>query len=120
MNTQTTKTETNAFSKPLHVGRPNLGDKKRFLARVSEMFDRNWLTNDGPFVQEFEKRVAEYVGTKHCIAVCNATIGLELTIRAAGLKGEVIVPAFTFVATAHALQWQEIHPGILRHRPPDS
>ncbi len=99
-----------AFAAPLYVGRPNLGDKERFLARVSEMFDRNWLTNAGPFVQEFELRIAEKVGVKHCIAMCNATVALEIAIRAAALKGEVIVPAFTFVATAHALQWQEITP----------
>ena len=44
------------------------------------------------------------------IAVCNATIGLEITIRALGMTGEVIAPSFTFIATAHALQWQEITP----------
>lgn len=49
-------------------------------------------------------------GVKHCIAVCNATVAMEIAIRAAGLSGEVIIPSFTFVATAHALQWQEITP----------
>jgi dTDP-4-amino-4,6-dideoxygalactose transaminase len=48
--------------------------------------------------------------SKHCIAMCNATVALEIAIRAAGLKGEVLVPSFTFIATAHALQWQEITP----------
>ena len=57
-----------------------------------------------------EQRLAEYLGVRHCIAMCNATVALEILIRAAGLEGEVIVPAFTFVATAHALQWQEITP----------
>jgi dTDP-4-amino-4,6-dideoxygalactose transaminase len=61
-------------------------------------------------VQEFERRIAEFVGVKHCIVMCNATIALEIAIRAAGLEGEVIVPSFTFIATAHALQWQEITP----------
>ena len=42
--------------------------------------------------------------------MCNATISLEIAIRALGLTGEVIVPSFTFVATAHSLQWQEITP----------
>src|SRR4030067_2600282 len=44
------------------------------------------------------------------LAICNATIALEITIRALGMTGEVIVPSFTFIATAHALQWQEITP----------
>lgn len=59
---------------------------------------------------ELEKRVADLVGVRHCVAMCNATVGLEIAIRAAGLHGEVIVPSYTFIATAHALQWQEITP----------
>jgi len=61
-------------------------------------------------VQQFERQLCAYLGVKHCIVMCNATIALEITIRALGLKGEVIVPSFTFIATAHALQWQEITP----------
>lgn len=98
------------FSQPLHVGRPNIGNQERFLARVNDMLERRWVTNAGPFVKEFEQRIAEMVGVKHCIAMCNATVALEIAIRAAGLKGEVIVPAYTFIATAHALQWQGITP----------
>lgn len=98
------------FDEVLHVGRPNIGDRERFLTRVNDMLDRRWLTNDGPFAQELEKKLAEYLGVKHCIAMCNATIALEITTRALNLHGEVIVPSFTFVASAHALQWQEITP----------
>jgi dTDP-4-amino-4,6-dideoxygalactose transaminase len=98
------------FAEPLHVGRPNLGDRDRLFSRFNEMLDRNWLTNAGPFVQEFEKRVADLTGVKHCIAMCNATVALEITARALNLTGEVIIPSFTFVATAHALQWQKITP----------
>ncbi len=99
-----------AFSEELHVGRPNTGDRERFLERINGMFDRRWFSNKGPFVREFEQRVAEFLGVKHCVAMCNATIALEIASRALGLHGEVIVPSFTFVATAHALQWQEITP----------
>lgn len=99
-----------AFSAPLHVGRPNVGDEARFQARVNDMIARRWFTNDGPLVREFEARIAELCGVRHCIAMCNATIALEIASRALDLRGEVIVPAYTFVATAHALQWQEITP----------
>ncbi|HZL35530.1 MAG TPA: DegT/DnrJ/EryC1/StrS family aminotransferase [Tepidisphaeraceae bacterium] len=99
-----------AFAQPVHVGRPNVGDRKKLLARFEEILDRNVLTNDGPCVRDFEARVAELAGVKHCVACCNATIALEIASRALGLTGEVIVPSFTFVATAHALQWQEITP----------
>ena len=99
-----------AFETSLHVGRPNIGVRDALLARITDALDRHWLTNNGPFVQEFEQRVAKLLEVKHCIAMCNATVALEIATRALGLKGEVIVPSFTFIATAHALQWQEITP----------
>jgi dTDP-4-amino-4,6-dideoxygalactose transaminase len=99
-----------AFKEVLHVGRPNLGNRASFSERVNDILDRRWLTNGGRYVQEFEARIAALVGVDHCVAVCNATVALEIAIRALGMKGEVIVPSFTFVATAHALQWQEITP----------
>lgn len=94
-----------AYVEPLHVGRPNVGDKEAILARIAGILERRWLTNDGPCVRELEQRIAERVGVKHCICVCNGTVGLELLVRALGLAGEVIVPSFTFVATAHAVSW---------------
>jgi dTDP-4-amino-4,6-dideoxygalactose transaminase len=99
-----------AFKDALHVGRPNVGDRKRFDERVTDILDRRWLTNGGRYVQEFEQRVADLAGVEHCVAMCNATVALEIATRALGMTGEVIVPSFTFIATAHALQWQEITP----------
>jgi len=98
------------FAEQLHVGRPNIGDRERFLARMNDILDRRWLSNRGEYVIELERRICELVGVRNCVLVCNGTIGLELLVRALGLRGEVIVPSFTFVATAHALQWQEITP----------
>lgn len=99
-----------AFDEPLHVGRPNIVNREAFLRGVGEILDRHWLTNNGPVVQEFERRMAGYLGVKHCVAMCNGTIALEIAIRALGLDGEVIVPSWTFVATAHSLYWQGITP----------
>ena len=107
------------FNNKLHVGRPNLGDRQKLIDRINELLDRNWLTNRGPFVREFEQKVAEIVGVKHCIAMCNGTVALEITIRALELQGEVIIPSFTFIATAHALQWQEITPVFCDINPKD-
>jgi dTDP-4-amino-4,6-dideoxygalactose transaminase len=98
------------FDEQLHVGRPNIGDRTALMTRINDLLDRRWLTNHGPFVEEFEQRLADFLGVKNCIAMCNATVALEITIRALGLHGEVILPSFTFIATAHALQWQEITP----------
>jgi len=99
-----------AFAEPLHVGRPNIGNPELFLRLTREMLDRRWLTNNGPLVLELEQRVASYLGVKHCVAMCNGTIALEIAIRALGMGGEVIVPSYTFIATAHALHWQGIAP----------
>lgn len=98
------------FGEPVHVGRPNTGDRTTFITRIEAMLDRKWLTNNGPLVQEFEQRVARDLGVRHCVAMCNGTIALEIAIRALGLTGEVIVPSWTFIATAHALAWQGITP----------
>ncbi|MBM4459798.1 MAG: dTDP-4-dehydro-6-deoxyglucose aminotransferase [Chloroflexi bacterium] len=99
-----------AFEMPLHVGRPNIGDRQQFMASVGQILDNRWLTNFGPFVGQFERELCRFLGVKHCLTVCNATIGLEIAARALGLAGEVIVPAFTFIATAHSLHWQGITP----------
>lgn len=99
-----------AFTEHLHVGRPNIPDKRRVMELLEGVLDRRWLTNNGPCVLELEQRLAEYLGVKHVLAMCNATVGLEIAIRAAELTGEVIIPSYTFIATAHALQWQQITP----------
>jgi dTDP-4-amino-4,6-dideoxygalactose transaminase len=99
-----------AFNETLHVGRPNIGNREQLFHSFNQILDNRWLTNNGPFVQEFEAKAAQLLGVKHCIAMCNATIALEIVIRGLGLTGEVIVPSFTFIATAHCLQWQEITP----------
>ena len=99
-----------AFQNKLHVGRPNIGNRERLLERINSLLDRRWLSNDGPYVQQLEQSIEDMIGVKHCIAMCNGTVALEIAIRALELTGEVIVPSMTFVATAHALQWQEITP----------
>ena len=99
-----------AFSEPLHVGRPNVGDTERVLERIRGALDRRWLTNNGPLVREVEERIGKLTGVRRCIAVGNATSGLQLVARALELKGEVIVPSWTFVGTAQALSWIGLEP----------
>jgi dTDP-4-amino-4,6-dideoxygalactose transaminase len=99
-----------AFEEKLFVGRPNIGNRQRFMEMVNDILDRRWLTNDGKYVKQFEQRMADMLGAKHCITMCNGTIALEIVTRALGFTGEVLVPSFTFIATAHSLQWQQITP----------
>src|SRR4029077_1205543 len=93
-------------------GRPNIGDKGRLLHRMAEVLDRRWLTNQGPCVEEFEHQLRQLLGVSHCESLCNATDGLQLAMRAMGMSDEVIVPAFTFIATAHAVQWLGLPPAF--------
>ena len=99
-----------AFAEPLHVGRPYIGDRRRYHELIDDMLDRGWLTNDGPLLRDFERRIAAHLGVRHVVAMCNGTIALEIAIRGLGLTGEVIVPSYTFIATAHAVHWQGLTP----------
>ena len=98
------------FNHEIHIGRPNTGRREILLKRINHLLDRRWLTNNGPFVQAFERKIEACTGVKHCVAVSNGTVALELMIRALGLSGEVIVPSFTFISTVHALQWHGLTP----------
>lgn len=99
-----------AFDEILHVGRPNIGSRDAFIQYVDQIFDNRWLSNNGQMVQELERKIAEYHNVKNCVAMCNGTVALEIAIRALELEGEVILPSYTFIATAHALSWQAITP----------
>jgi len=99
-----------AFVHKRHVGQPNIGDREKLIARINNILDARWLTNDGACVQQFEREIADLVGARHCITMCNGTLALEAAIRVLGMQGEVLLPSFTFIATAHALQLQGVVP----------
>ncbi|HEU5104455.1 MAG TPA: DegT/DnrJ/EryC1/StrS family aminotransferase [Solirubrobacterales bacterium] len=99
-----------AFAEPLHVGRPNIGDREQVLRMIGEALEDRWLSNSGSKLVAFESRLSESLGGLHCVATCNATMGLQITLRALGVSGEVILPAFTFVASAHAVAWERLRP----------
>ncbi len=104
--------ERPAFDQPQCVGKPiveaDLFDAYR--RRMEGVFERGFFTNDGPLVRELEKEIAKRHDTRHCVLVCNATIAQMLVLKALELTGEIILPSFTFVATAHACLWQNATP----------
>lgn len=86
------------------VGKPKIYNEALFLKRVQEVLDSSWFTNGGKFVLELEKRLADLLGASHCIAVANATLGLELSLKALQTnKSQVITQSFTFPGTATAI-----------------
>ena len=94
----------------LQVGQPNVGDRELFNQLVDQIFEQRRFSNNGPLVRALESKICEYLDVQHCILVCNATVGLQIACHALELTGEVIMPAYTFVATPHAVQWQGLRP----------
>ena len=100
---------TPVFFEKLPVARPPAGRPAEVAALVTPILESGVLTN-GPYVRRLEQRAADYLDVRDCIAVSSCTAGLMLVIRALGLSGEVIVPSFTFAATAHAVSWNGLRP----------
>lgn len=82
----------------------------RYEAAFRDIFERQYYTNHGPLAQTLEHRLSAMLGVRHAICVSNATIGLMMLGEALGLRGKVITPAFTFIATAQALTWVGLEP----------
>lgn len=98
------------FQEPRHVGTPHIPDRQTLHDSLSTILDARRLSNNGPFVQRLEQKLAEESNCRHAIAMANATLALQLLFRARNLQGDVIMPAFTFVATAHAATWESLTP----------
>jgi dTDP-4-amino-4,6-dideoxygalactose transaminase len=94
----------------LVVGKPNLPHLGDFNRYAEKIFESGRLTNNGPLVRELESRIEDYLCVKHCVLVANGTLGLQIAAKALGLTGEVIMPGWTFVATAHAMNWIGLKP----------
>ena len=82
---------------------------------VKECLDTNWVSSAGPFVDRFERDMAQYLGLPHAVATVNGTAALHVALLAAGVTAgdEVLLPAFTFVATANAVAYCGAHPVFL-------
>lgn len=89
--------------------RPTLPDLKELLPGLKKSFRLGQITNASN-VRKFEEMAADYLGVRYCVAVSSCTTGLILTHKCIGLKGEVIVPSFTFHATVHSLIWNNLTP----------
>lgn len=98
------------FTTPLHVNRPNAGSRETFDRLVDGAWNNRMFTNNGPISSELEKQLADYLGVRNCVLTANGTLAMALVLQALGIRGEVILPSFTFVSTAHVLEWAGIRP----------
>lgn len=97
------------FPDGLPLMRPTLTDVPGLTRRLSEILESGNLTN-GPTVRELEELVEARLGVRHVVAVSSCTSGLMLTLRALNVRGPVVMPSFTFSATAHAAAWAGAEP----------
>lgn len=99
-----------AIENPIYVTQPNLPPLEEFIPYLETIWDNKILTNAGPFHQQLEAALCQYLGVKHLSLFTNGTIALVTALQALGIHGEVITTPYSFVATAHALKWNGIEP----------
>lgn len=98
-----------SFPDGLPFVRPATPPLEKVMARLAPSYERGVLT-DGPLGRELEEQVAAQLGVEHVVAVSTCTAGLMLVLRVLELEGSVVMPSFTFSATAHAAAWNGLRP----------
>lgn len=97
-------------NKPVYVTEPVLPPIDEFKKLIDEIWESKWLTNNGKFHQEFEAKLAEYLGVKYVSLFSNGTLALITALQVLRITGEVITTPYSFVASTHALHWNGIKP----------
>jgi dTDP-4-amino-4,6-dideoxygalactose transaminase len=95
---------------PITVTQPHLPALEDFIPYLEQIWGNKWLTNNGPFHQQLEQALCEYLGVKHLALFANGTLALITALQALRITGEVITTPYSFVATAHSLLWNGIKP----------
>lgn len=96
--------------RPIYVTQPSLPPLNEFLPYLEKIWDSKILTNGGSFHQQLELALRDYLGVDHIALFANGTIALLTALKALGISGEVITTPYTFVATSHALKWNDLKP----------
>lgn len=92
------------------VTKPFLPPKEEVYARLDDVWQRQWLTNNGPLVNELELKLKEYLNVPHMLYLTNGTVALQIAIKSLALKGEIITTPFTYVATTSSILWEGCKP----------
>jgi dTDP-4-amino-4,6-dideoxygalactose transaminase len=98
------------IERPIYVTQPALPPLEEYTEYLKKIWGNKILTNNGPFHKEFEQALAEYLGVKYISLFANGTLALVTALQALHITGEVITTPFSFVATTHALWWNNIKP----------
>lgn len=97
-------------NKPIYVTQPTLPTLEELLPYLQQIWDSKIVTNGGPFHEQLEQALCDYLGVKYIALFTNGTIGLVTALQALRVSGEVITTPYSFVATAHSLLWNGIRP----------
>lgn len=97
-------------NQPIYVTQPHLPPLEEFIPYLQQIWDKKILTNGGPFHQQLEQALCEFLGVKYISLFTNGTIALVTALQALRIAGEVITTPYSFVATSHALLWNGIKP----------
>lgn len=100
----------NRLKSPIYVTQPDLPPLDEFTEYLKKIWKNKILTNNGPFHQQFEQALADYLGVKYISVFSNGTLALVTALQALRITGEVITTPFSFVATTHSLWWNNIKP----------
>jgi dTDP-4-amino-4,6-dideoxygalactose transaminase len=92
------------------VTRPYLPSLAKYTKYLDGVYERCWLTNNGPLVQELTRRLEARLGVSNLLLVANGTLALQIAFRALNITGAAVTSPFTFIATASALKWEGIKP----------
>lgn len=98
------------MKKNIYVTQPTLPPLEEFIPYLQKIWDNKILTNGGPFHQQLEKDMCEYLGVEHICLFTNGTVALVTALQALRITGEVITTPYSFVATSHSLLWNGIKP----------
>ncbi len=102
--------DTLESARPIYVTQPFLPPLEEFIPYLEKIWESKRLTNGGPFHQQLEAALCEFLGVKHIALFTNGTIALVTALQALRITGEVITTPYSFVATAHSLLWNGIKP----------
>jgi dTDP-4-amino-4,6-dideoxygalactose transaminase len=94
----------------INITKPFLPDIAEYIKYLEGIWEREWLTNNGPLVNDLELKLKEYLQAKHLLFLGNGTIALQIAIKALGLKGEIITTPFSYVATTSSIVWEGCDP----------
>lgn len=98
------------MEQPIYVTQPLLPPLEEFIPYLEKIWQNKWLTNNGPFHQQLEQALCDYLGVKYISLFTNGTLALVTALQALRITGEVITTPYSFVATAHSLLWNGIKP----------